>query len=149
MPSLFNPADAQVYINRIGRLTPSSAALWGKMNVVQMLTHAQGPLKVALGEMQLKRGLMGILFGGMVKRQMLKEGPLGKNSPTAREFLVFNEDGFDASRQQLVVLIERFTQGGPVGITKEPHPFLGKMTAAEWDTLQWKHLEHHLKQFGV
>jgi hypothetical protein len=149
MPSLFNPADAQVYLNRIGKLTPGSAPLWGKMNVTQMLLHMQGPLKVALGEMQLKRGMMGILFGGLAKRQLLKPGPLSKNMPTAKEFLMFSQDGFEAAREELITLIERFTKGGPVGLTKEPHPFFGKLSSVEWDTLQWKHLDHHLRQFGV
>jgi hypothetical protein len=29
------------------------------------------------------------------------------------------------------------------------HPFFGPMTAEEWGIISYKHLDHHLKQFGV
>ena len=34
-------------------------------------------------------------------------------------------------------------------VTQDPHPFFGRMTGEEWDRLLWKHLDHHLRQFGV
>ena len=29
------------------------------------------------------------------------------------------------------------------------HPFFGPLTNGEWNALQWKHIKHHLKQFGL
>jgi hypothetical protein len=29
------------------------------------------------------------------------------------------------------------------------HPMFGKMTADQWGRSMWKHLDHHLRQFGV
>ena len=46
-------------------------------------------------------------------------------------------------------LLKKFVEKGEAGISKEVHPFFGKLTTAEWDTLQWKHLDHHLRQFGA
>ncbi len=36
-----------------------------------------------------------------------------------------------------------------IGLSKDPHPFFGNLNSEEWDTLNWKHLDHHLRQFGV
>ena len=38
---------------------------------------------------------------------------------------------------------------GRPGVTTAPHPFFGPLTTAERETLQWKHLDHHLRQFSV
>ncbi|MFD1127776.1 DUF1569 domain-containing protein [Paenibacillus provencensis] len=29
-----------------------------------------------------------------------------------------------------------------------PHPFFGKLTSEEWSIGLYKHLDHHLKEFG-
>jgi hypothetical protein len=135
MKSLFNKGDNQEIINRISTLTAASQAQWGKMNVGQMLTHCQEPLRVAYGDLKLKRGLIALLFGAYVKKKLTKdEQPFGKNLPTDNAF---------------IGVVQKFEQVGPSGITKEKHPFFGSMTPNEWDIIQWKHLDHHLKQFGA
>jgi hypothetical protein len=150
MKSLFNSADNKELINRINSLTPSSQAQWGKMNVSQMLAHSQEPLKVAHGELKLKRSIMAVLLGGVFKRKLTKdEQPFSRNLPTDKAFIVVDQKEFEQEKNKLVKLVEKFVQAGPAGITKEAHPFFGKMTPKEWDILQWKHLDHHLNQFGV
>jgi Protein of unknown function (DUF1569) len=37
----------------------------------------------------------------------------------------------------------------PPGCTTHPHSFFGRMTADEWAILMYKHLDHHLRQFGA
>jgi len=46
-------------------------------------------------------------------------------------------------------MLHEIQRNGTAGVTKDPHPFFGKMNIAEWDGLTWKHIDHHLKQFGV
>jgi len=48
----------------------------------------------------------------------------------------------------LIKNFSRFTEK-PVPITVMNHPFWGKMTYKDWNKLMWKHIDHHLKQFGV
>jgi hypothetical protein len=69
--------------------------------------------------------------------------------PTNPNFVVADEREFEKERKQLIALVQRFPQSGPSAITKEAHPFFGKMNPQEWSTLQWNHLNHHLTQFGV
>jgi hypothetical protein len=150
MKSIFNKTDNQELIDRINKLSPSSKAQWGKMNVSQMLAHCQHPLRVAYGEMKLKRGLMSFLFGKMVKNKLVKdEKPFDKGNPTAPEFLVPGQFDFETEKQKLVAIIKRFGEQGPSKLSKDPHPFFGKMTEKEWDVLSWKHMDHHLRQFGA
>lgn len=149
MSSLFNASDTQQIIARINKLTTNSQPLWGKMNVTQMLEHCEPPLKVAFGDLKLKRGLIGILFGGMAKKQLMGEKPFRRNLPTAPQFLVKDYGDFESEKQKLIGLVEKFQENGPEGLSKDPHPFFGKLTPEEWDTLQWKHLDHHLNQFGA
>lgn len=149
MKSLFNPSESQNIVQRIGRLTPDSKPAWGKMNVAQMLAHCQWPLGIAMGEKSVKRVLVGILFGGFARKQLVKPEPFKRGLPTAKEFVVTDLRDFENERSKLIAMVEKFSSGGPQGLTEDPHPFFGRMTEQEWDILQWKHLDHHLRQFGV
>lgn len=148
MKSLFNQTDNQEIIKRINCLDPAAKAQWGKMNVSQMLAHCQTPLKVAFGELKLKRTLLGILFGSIAKKKLVGLEPYPQNLPTDKNFIIHGNPSFEEERKKLIELVQRFAQKGPSGIMQEPHPFFGKLTTQEWDNLQWKHLDHHLRQFS-
>lgn len=135
-------------VDRIMKLDSAHPPLWGKMSAAQMVTHSQRPLQVALGELKLKRGLIGLLFGGMAKRQLSTVPEFRRNLPTAPQFVVQDQPDFISERNKLIHLIQQFSKKGPE-VAEFVHPFFGKMTQQEWDTLQWKHLDHHLRQFGV
>lgn len=150
MKSLFNTTDNQEIITRINTLNNASQGQWGKMNVSQMLGHCQEPLRSAFGELKLKRGLISILLGGYFKGKMVKdEQPFTRNLPTDKAFIIVERREFEQERKKLIELVSKFEQKGPEGITKDSHPFFGKMTPQEWDIIQWKHLDHHLRQFGA
>jgi hypothetical protein len=149
MKSLFDPNVNKEMIERIQQLKPDSKAEWGKMSVSQMVTHAQFPFKVAFEEMKLKRGIIGILFGGLAKKKLGGSAPFQKNLPTDKNFIVKNEPDFETEVNKLKNLVEDFSKKGPSALTKQPHPFFGKLTSEEWDNLMYKHLDHHLRQFGT
>ena len=148
MKRLFDPEENNLIKARINKLTPDSHPLWGKMNVSQMLAHLQPVILVAFGQLKLKGGLMGLLFGKMAKKQLLLDKPFKKSLPTMKEFKVAEKD-FETEKNTLLSYLDRFITEGPEVITNKKHPFFGKLTLEEWDTLQWKHLDHHLRQFGV
>jgi len=148
MESLFSPQGNQHIIDRIHKLQPTSLSQWGKMTVSQMMEHCQAPLKVAFGEMEIKRGLMGFLFGKLAKKTLVNNKPFDHNLPTAKEFIIKHEPDFEKARTELIKNITRFSEG-PSAIKNLTHPFFGHMTENEWDVAQWKHLDHHLRQFGV
>jgi len=149
MKTLLNPPDAEDMLRRIHLLRADTRPLWGKMSPAQMLTHCQISLRLASGELRLKRKLIGILFGGLARKQLTADKPFKHNLPTAKEFRVSDPRDFALEKANLIARIQQFQQGGAKGITQDPHPFFGRLSVAEWETLQWKHVDHHMRQFGV
>jgi hypothetical protein len=149
MSSLFDPEQSHAIVARLRSLRPDQTPLWGKMTPGQACAHAQFPLKIALGDLTWPRTLVGRLLGGLAKRMLMAPKPFGRNGPTDPRFVVWDDRSLDVERDALIVLVQRFTAGGPGGLRQDPHPFFGPLTPVEWDTLQWKHLDHHLRQFGV
>lgn len=149
MASIYNSNDNQDLIERFNKLTPNSKALWGKMTVDQMLSHCIAPLDVALGNTELKKpNFIFALMGRMMKNKVVNASEFKKNSPTAPSFIRKETYDFEATKNELNSKIAEFTKGTST-IKCEKHPFFGEMNADEWDKLQWKHLNHHLEQFGV
>ena len=150
MKTLFTASENQEIIERINKLTPESKAIWGKMNVEQMLAHNRMPLLAAYGQEKMsKRGLISYLFGKIAKKQIMSPKGFGKNLPTDKKFIVANPDQFEKEKQALIENVMLFAKNGPDKITKEPHGFFGDLSPQEWGMLQYKHLDHHLGQFGV
>ena len=149
MKSLFRPDDNAEVVARIQSLRVGAKAQWGKMDAAQMLAHCQTAMRVATGDLKLKRSLFGLLFGRLAKKSLTRPEPFKRGLPTAPEFVVRDARDFTGEQRGLVELVQRFGQRGPAGLTREQHPFFGPLTAEEWDLLQWKHLDHHLRQFGA
>jgi Protein of unknown function (DUF1569) len=148
MKGLFDPVENNLIKERIRKLTPASQPLWGKMNVSQMLAHLQPVMRVAFGQLRPKGGLVGLLFGKMAKKQLLVDKPFKKGLPTMKEFKVSATD-FETEKNGVLSCVDRFITEGPGVIVNKKHPFFGELTLEEWNALQWKHLDHHLRQFGV
>lgn len=151
MNSLYHASDVSEIIRRMERLEPGTSRQWGKMNAVQMLAHCHVAMEMALGKTVVKRLLIGRLIGTFLKRGALSKKPFVKNSPTDKSFVFAGNDhlSFNEEKAKLIQSIREFAGGGPSRCTTHPHPFFGKYTPDEWAVLQWKHLDHHLRQFGV
>jgi hypothetical protein len=150
MKSLFEGARAGEMKQRITKLRPDSERLWGKMNPAQALEHCSRGMEMALGDRTPPRVLVGRIMGWMVKPMALgNDEPMRRNSPTAKELVVQDERDLVTERARLCGLIDRFAAAGPKGCTRHPHAFFGRLTPEEWAILMYKHLDHHLRQFGV
>lgn len=150
MHNLFNETDKNEIIMRIEALQPDSKPLWGKMNVSQMLAHCTMPVKVALGQHKLGHSLLGKLLGKTFKNKMLKEDYVfQRNLPTPKSFVVKETPDFHKNQKALKDIIQSFFDADKHELESRAHPFFGKMKADEWGDLGYKHLDHHLRQFGV
>ena len=144
--NLFDSSVKQDIISRVNKLTPQSQPLWGKMNVSQMLAHCQMPLGVATGKHTLKGNFMLRLIGPLFKKQLFNDTPFKRNLPTDKSFIIVNPQDFEKEKQNLIDMVNSFSETTMSG---EPHPFFGKLSKEEWSRGTWKHLDHHLQQFGV
>ena len=150
MKHLFDADTVSEVKARIARLAPTSLRQWGRMSAAQAVAHCALGIEVAMGDQRPPRVLVGRLFGPIVKRLALKDyAPMRRNSPTVPGMLVTEERELDAERRRLLQLVERFAAAGPAGCTTHPHSFFGRLTPEEWAVLQYKHLDHHLRQFAV
>ncbi len=105
---------------------------------------------MALGDVRPPRVLIGRALGPVVKRFALgNDEPMRRNSPTAPDLVISDERDFERERARLVVLVDRFASGAAAECTTHPHPFFGRITPAEWAELMYKHVDHHLRQFGA
>ena len=149
MKSIFNKQDAEEFIVRINQLTPTSQQIWGSMTVDKMLAHIQQPIRVAVGEYTPERTLFAKVIGGIAKRTLINEKPFRHNLRTDTSFIIKTERDFEVEKRNAIQLIETLQSKGKEGVAKRKHPIFGKLTPEEWDMLTIKHLDHHLRQFGV
>ena len=149
MKNLFDSDTYSEISQRINSLSPESGRQWGKMNVAQMLAHCKEAFKVPLSDKKMPRMLIGILIGWAFKKKLYNEDPWKKNLPTAPDFIIKDERDFEEEKQELSGMISQFHNGGPEKVGLFPHPMFGTLTTEQWGKSMYKHLDHHLKQFGV
>lgn len=150
MKNIFEEKITSEVINRIESLSSDSKANWGKMNVDQMLAHCNVTYEMVYDNIHEKpKGLKKWLIKTFVKNAVVSEKSYKKNGMTAPEFLIKNEKEFNKEKERLIAYLNK-TQalGGEHFNNKESHSF-GKLTTQEWNNMFYKHLDHHLSQFGV
>jgi Protein of unknown function (DUF1569) len=111
-----------------------------------MLAHCQMPIGVADGTHKLKRTFIGRIIGPLAKPILYNEKPFKRSLPTDRSFIMTGTKEFENEKQKLLDMVNRFSEATMVD---EPHPFFGRLTKEQWSKGTWKHLDHHLQQFGV
>lgn len=148
MKTVFDPGVRDELIIRIGGLSASDKALWGKMDVGQMVKHCVLWQEWVLQGKRLKRVFPGRLIGGMLLKKEMSSEVMRKNNPSSVELIVTDKD-IDLSweKEVLVGLVREY--GGYVYPAEGfIHPFFGKMTREQIGEFAYKHLDHHLQQFG-
>jgi hypothetical protein len=150
MRNIFQPDASREIKERLSRLQPDSERQWGKMNPAQAVAHCCKGMEQALGDVRPPRMLIGRLIGGFIKSKALgDDAPIRRNSGTVPGFEVLDQRDFLAECRRLNGLIDRVIASGPSGCTDHPHSFFGHMTPEQWGILMYKHLDHHLRQFGA
>lgn len=149
MNSIYDNVANEAMITRINKLNPDSKALWGKMKVDQMLSHCIALIDLAIGNSEIKVNFMIRIFGRLLKKKIVNSNEFKKNSLTAPSFIRKKDYDFEKTKSDLINKFSSFSKLKHQAIKNTKHPIFGKMGYEEWDKLQWMHLDHHLKQFGV
>jgi hypothetical protein len=138
-------------ITRLDSLTPDSKARWGKMNVVQMLTHMNDAFRISLGMKDAinKSNLFTryVMFPFAV--YVIPKWPRGTMTAAEmnQEKLGSKARDFYTELEFLKKMIDVFNERE--GSKLKPHPMMGSLNKKQWRDLFVKHLKHHLEQFGV
>lgn len=147
MKSFFEDGVYEEITNRISKLEATTNPEWGKMGVGQMLFHCQMPLNIILEKETYgvkPNWLVNLLF----KKSMYSDKLWRKNLPTAPGFRITDTKDFETEKQVITNLIDEL-HGHREREDWQPHPAFGKLTKEQWGKMQYKHLDHHLRQFGV
>ena len=143
---LLDDATYEQALRRIASLRPESAGLWGRMDVAQMLAHCAEVLEVTHGKPLHGTPWLIRLMGPVIKRLILIEGPYRRNSPTHYQYVITDTRDFERERARLLAVPDALRAAGPRAIR---HPIFGLMTAEEVGWSAYRHLDHHLQQFGA
>jgi hypothetical protein len=149
MKNLFEKDTAQEIIARVQQLQPGSQRQWGRMDVAQMLAHCANTMDMASGRLNIPRVFIGRILGPLVKPIFTNEKPFAKNSPTDKKLRIIDARDFAREQERLIEGVRQFHEGGEAKCTRHPHPFFGPMNPPDWARGTYKHLDHHLRQFGV
>ncbi|HEX9163096.1 MAG TPA: DUF1569 domain-containing protein [Thermoanaerobaculia bacterium] len=150
MKNLFDPGAPEDVKRRVLELRADSVRQWGRMTVAQMLAHLANAFEMAVGDARPPRMFAGRILGGLGRAFVLgNDKPMLRNTATVPMLSIVDPRDLERERARLLTLMDRFTSGGPAGVTTHPHSFFGRMTPQQWAVLMYKHLDHHLRQFGV
>lgn len=148
--NVFNEADKDFIINRINQLTPNAKAVWGKMSVDQMLAHCNVTYEMVFDNTHPKPDFFfKIILKYLVKRKVVGNSPYSRNSQTAPAFIISDVKNFEDEKERLIsYFITTYQLGANHFDGKESLSF-GILNHQEWNNMFYKHLDHHLNQFGV
>ena len=149
MQSLFDDADRAQVLARLAAMRADAPRGWGKMTAAQALAHCAYAVECATGDIPTRQVFMGKLIGRFFRKRLLGPEPFPRNSPTGTELVVRDERDFAREQQRLAADIRKFAELGPDSAARFPHGFVGRLTGEEWGRMMHKHLDHHLRQFGV
>ena len=150
MKNLFNPTVKEGILYRIDQLTPNAKAGWGKMNVNQNLRHLGMSFDIATGKLDVTPDKVPPLPKWLFKLFLLNAKPPKEKAETFKETNMvannINPTDFEAERMNLKRAVEAFFNSNAL---IPENKLAGKFSKDDWGKLNYNHIDHHLRQFGV
>jgi hypothetical protein len=147
--SLYDIATMDAVAARVDALSETTPPEWGKMDVAQMLGHCAEILEVANGKPLTGTPWIARLFKGMIRKMVVGPKPYAHSITTHPQYVVSGTRDFLTQKTRLTAALKVMSEEGPEGAPQTEHALFGRMTAQEKGWGMYKHLDHHLTQFGV
>lgn len=144
--TLLAERDRSAICERLQRVRPDAPSEWGRLTAPRMLCHVADQMRVALGDISTTP-VHTLATRTFLKFLVVHTGlkpPRGKIQ-TAPEMLSTQPHSWEADLAACLELVARVGRGTASAV----HPMFGPMSPDEWGRLCWKHLDHHLVQFGA
>ena len=148
MGSILNESDRVAICTRVGSLSSSSTAQWGRLDVTGMLQHLRLSARMAVGDLEVPSSNKRVFQVFPLKHLILHVLPFPKGAPTAPELKPQAVGPFEEERAALLTLLDEIGAGPREG-AGPAHPLFGPLSWREWGAVTYKHVDHHLKQFGA
>jgi hypothetical protein len=151
LPNIFTKTVSDEIIARINNLKQNSERHWGKMDVARMLAHCCVTYEMVYEPTKHPKPnfIMGLVLKLFVKNVVTGEKPFKKNNPTGPQFIIKSDKDFEIERARLIAYIEKTQQLGENEFEGKESASFGVLNKTEWNNMFYKHLDHHLTQFGV
>jgi hypothetical protein len=148
MSTLAVPRVRTQCCDRIALLNPKAAALWGRMTAPQMICHLNDSFRVGSGDKYASPA------NNLFNRTVIKWAALHTSVtwPHGRSTRPEVEQGrggtppttWERDCAELRTLIHSFADRTSFA----SHPLFGEMSRADWLIWGYRHVDHHLRQFG-
>jgi len=146
MSSVLVERDRDTLLARFRKLAPEHQPLWGRLSAKKMVCHLGDQLAVALGDIPSEP--KGSLLTNTVAKWLVLyvpfPAPKGKVK-TVPEMLTTQPSDWGKDTARFESLLSRLVDAKALA----PHPAFGKLSHSQWGILAAKHIDHHLRQFGV
>ena len=152
MKTLARPRDRAEILARLKRVRPESVRRWGRMSAHQMVCHLSDALRMGMGDKPVSDAT------GPLQRTIVKWIAVWAPVPWPPGILTRPEidqelDGtrpvdFAADLAQLEALLEIVT-AQTRSFEWQRHPIFGPMSSRAWLRWGYRHIDHHLRQFGA
>jgi hypothetical protein len=157
MKSLLHESDRETLRRRFGALRPDTTPRWGKFTAPQMAAHLIQSMRVMLGEVPMPaEPTPWIVRNPPLKHLLIYVLPFPKGLPTSPVLLeraAHAGEAADAAGWQEE--IRAFGEALDAIAARDPaapwptHAAFGPLSGREWGVLQFRHLDHHFRQFGL
>ena len=144
--------DSQVYqecVDRINIITEDTKPIWGSMDDAQMMSHCAEVQAVMNGKPLVGTPFIIKLFKGFVKKMVINEVPYRKHTKTHPQYFQRSDKDFSTEKRRLLIELDKFVNMDKQTAIGIKHSLFGTMTLEERGWSTYKHLNHHLMQFGV
>jgi len=151
MKNVFKKEVTEELVNRINQLHHETQPGWGKMNVAQMLAHCSVAYVAVFDQKEMPpiKGFQKFMLKLFVKNIVVGDKPYKKNSRTAPEFLIGDQRDFETEKERLINYMRKTQELGEQHFSGKESRSFGSLSSVQWNNMFYKHLDHHLTQFGV
>lgn len=150
MRSIFHAPDLRELRDRLAALEPHSPRRWGRMTPQQAVCHLSDWLKAVLGDRPIPGKDPGLRIKLMRFIAFNTPIPWPRGFPTSpmqdQEKGGTQPTAFAADVAALDALMLRFAATDGIGL--QPHNRWGSMSRGMWGRYGYRHVNHHLRQFG-
>jgi hypothetical protein len=150
LPNIFTKSVTDEITERINKLQPNTQPKWGTMSADQMLAHCNVTYEMIFEDKHKRpNAFMRFILKAMVKNKVVDESTYPQNSRTAPAFIISGKKDFESEKIRLISFIDKVQQLGENHFEGKESLSFGVLNKTEWNNMMYKHLNHHLSQFGV
>jgi hypothetical protein len=150
MKSVLNDSDLKELEERLVRLTVGTPPQWGRMSAPGMVCHLTDSFQIVLGTRPTSR--TSTRLERTVIRLIALSLPLRWPKGVATVAEVDQERG-GTPPEDFAADVARLRTAMRDFVTRVPreslsHPIFGRVSTSEWGRWGYRHVDHHLRQFG-